>query len=344
MTTNTPYSNRNKDPKSSLYLLVGIMLIVGVLLLSDRCCNRESNDKEIIVKVAGKNFLESSILLEILAMKFEELGIEVERKHGDGGDDLFSKLGNGRIDAYVDYTGTVILKQAGDSINLNNPDAHTYDGINLLFEKKYGTSKNYMFMHPFSANNPFEMVMLRDSAKALLGDEFTLSKMSKIKLKDGFKAGVSRDFPFRLDGLPGLKRIYGIEWFSQYEIVTIHSEKYDMLRKGEIDIADGYHTDPPLFYRDQDFAIIKDDRGMFPDYYPMPIIKKDVLKKYPKITKALEQLSRRVTNEKIVTILHKAVDKKLTTEILKSKEKQEILQEIIRDELNIGIKPSSQSR
>src|SRR5574340_848227 len=92
------------------------LVIATELCLSLLSCSPPRADHPI---VAGKNFTEQVILGELLAQEIEaKTGLKVERRFYLAGSYICNQaLLSGRIDAYVEYTGTAltaILKQPVD--------------------------------------------------------------------------------------------------------------------------------------------------------------------------------------------------------------------------------------
>ena len=79
-----------------------------VLLTSCLCfCSGLGAQSEPIV-VGSKNFTESYVLGEVMALLLESRGIPVERRFGFGGTLVaFEALRAGEIDVYAEYTGTI---------------------------------------------------------------------------------------------------------------------------------------------------------------------------------------------------------------------------------------------
>ncbi len=329
MEKQNPELTGSKKSNLSLYILVFILLIVGSIIIYSFLRPPEPNIEKIVI--AGKDFAESSILLEMMAIKLEELGATVERLHNYGKTSrLISALENGQIHAYPDYSGTFLAEIVKDPSLGTDKNNHTYQRLNYIRETKLAEAKPYKILHPFKVNNSYEIVMLRDSAASLLGDDLTLSALSETTLPEGFRGGFSQDVPRRPDGLPGLERVYGLRF--QDWIVLDHGRKYDLLQDGTIDLADGYSTDAELFFKEDVFAIIKDDKDLFPDYYPIPMVRKEVLQWYPKIEESLKIIADRVDNEVIAKITRRLKEQKITVDDLqRSEESRQELRKIIME-------------
>jgi len=72
-----------------------------------------------------------------------------------------------------------------------------------------------------------------------------------------------------------------------------------------LDVIDGYSTDGRL--KAFDLQILKDDKGIFPPYYAAPLVRSEILAKYPELKSVLNQLSGKI-NDSVMTELNYQVD------------------------------------
>lgn len=114
--------------------------------------------------------------------------------------------------------------------------------------------------------------------------------------------GFTPEFMGREDGYLGLKKIYklGIE-----TVVISDAVMYKAAFEHKLDVISGYSTDGRL--KAYDLITLRDDRKIFPPYYAAPIVRQDVLEKYPELERILNQLSG-VINDSTMTALNYRVD------------------------------------
>ena len=115
-------------------------------------------------------------------------------------------------------------------------------------------------------------------------------------------AGFTPEFMGRQDGYLGLKSVYrlGIE-----TVVISDAVMYKAAFEHKLDVISGYSTDGRL--KAYDLVTLRDDRHIFPPYYAAPIVRNDVLKKYPELEGVLNQLSGSI-NDSVMTDLNFKVD------------------------------------
>ena len=159
--------------------------------------------------------------------------------------------------------------------------------------------------------------------------DFILSKIQKMdlkKLKTGFwllpvclivlssfyllpdfyrskmLAGFTPEFMGRKDGYLGLKNIYKLNIRT---VVISDAVMYKAAYEKKLDVISGYSTDGRL--KAYNLVILKDDKGIFPPYYAAPVIRKDILQKFPELENVINQLAGHI-NDSIMTELNYRVD------------------------------------
>ncbi len=115
-------------------------------------------------------------------------------------------------------------------------------------------------------------------------------------------AGFTPEFMGRSDGYLGLKNKYGLHMRT---VVISDAVMYKAAYEKQLDVISGYSTDGRL--KAYNLIVLNDDKTIFPPYYAAPIVRQDVLQKYPELEPALNILSGRI-NDSIMTELNYRVD------------------------------------
>jgi len=115
-------------------------------------------------------------------------------------------------------------------------------------------------------------------------------------------AGFTPEFMGRSDGYPGLSKQYGLNIRT---VVISDAVMYKAAFDKRLDVISGYSTDGRL--KAYDLVILKDDKGVFPPYYAAPVVREDVLNKYPELEPVLNLLAGRI-NDSIMTELNYRAD------------------------------------
>lgn len=115
-------------------------------------------------------------------------------------------------------------------------------------------------------------------------------------------AGFPPEFMGRPDGYPGLKRKYHLKINT---VVVNEAMMYEAIKEKQVDVISGYSTDGRV--KAYHLEILKDDKHVFPPYYAAPLIRQQVLKKYPELRYALNLLAGQI-NDSLMTNMNYKVD------------------------------------
>ena len=246
--------------------------------------------------IGAKNFTEQVILGELLAQEIEaRSGLKVERRFYLAGSYICNQaLVAGRIDAYVEYTGTAltaILKQPVD----RNPEA-VLNTVRRLNAARYGIT----VAEPLGFENTFAMVIRGDDARRL--HLTTLSQAAQYAPQ--WRLGVGYEFEQRPDGLPGLSAAYNLHFDGPPRTMDL-GLLYRALNAHQVDIIAANSTDGPI--QALGLVALQDDRHYFPPYDAVPLVRNDALRRWPQIGMALHALSGKITADDM-RAMNEAVD------------------------------------
>lgn len=271
-------------------VLVTTLASLSILLAS---CAPPRPDHPVI---GAKNFTEQVVLGELLAQEIEAKSrLKVERRFYLAGSYICHQaLIAGRIDGYVEYTGTAltaILKQPVD----RDPERvlHT---VRSLYASQYGVTAG----PALGFENTFAMVIRGDDARRL--HLATLSEAARYTPQ--WHLGVGYEFEQRPDGLPGLSAAYGFRFDGPPRTMDL-GLLYRALNARQVDMIAGNSTDGPI----QAFGltVLADDRHYFPPYQAVPLVRAEALRRWPEINAALNALAGKITAEDMRT-MNEAVD------------------------------------
>lgn len=236
--------------------------------------------------IGAKNFTEQVILGELLAQEIEaSSGLKVERRFYLAGSYICNQaLISGRIDGYVEYTGTAltaILKQPLD----RDPD-QVLQTVRHLYVSRYGVT----VADPLGFENTFAMVIRGDDARRL-----HLSTLSEaVPYAQHWRLGVGYEFEQRPDGLPGLSSAYNLHFEGPPRTMDL-GLLYRALTANQVDIIAANSTDGPI--QALNLVALQDDRHYFPPYQAVPLVRDDALQRWPQIQTALHTLAGKITAE-----------------------------------------------
>jgi osmoprotectant transport system substrate-binding protein len=276
----------------------------STLILLALCSCSPPRSSRIII--GAKNFTEQVVLGELLAQEIEAVNAErghpeerVARRFYLAGSYICQQaLVSGRIDAYVEYTGTAltaILKQP-----LPPPGQRDAASVLSTVRALYASRYHVRVEPPLGFEDTFAMVMRADDARRL--NLRTISDAARVAAQ--LRLGVGYEFESRPDGLPGLSAAYNLHFAGAPRTMDL-GLLYRALANHQVDIVAGNSTDGPI--RALGLTVLEDDRRYFPPYEAVPLVREDSLAKHPEIQIAVDRLAGRVSAEE-VQAMNDAVD------------------------------------
>ncbi len=238
------------------------------------------------IAIGSKNFTEQVILGELISQQIENnTPLKVDRRFSLGGTFICHEaVKAGKIDGYVEYTGTsltAILKERP----LANPQI-VFDRVKQEYLQKFQLS----VLPALGFNNTFAMIIRGEDA-----DRWQIKTLSAAtKYTPQMRAGFGYEFIERADGYPGLAKTYGLKFASppqQMELGLI----YQALKEKKVDLIAANSTDgliPAL-----KLQILADDKNYFPPYEAVPIFNRATLTKYPDLQVAIDKLAGVISTE-----------------------------------------------
>jgi len=251
------------------------------------------------VTVGSANFPEAVVLAEIYAGALEAKGIKVDRKLNIGARELYYKaITDGEIDLLPEYTNSLLSyvdKQKGITPKATN----VTEQVAAL---KTDLDPKLTVLTPSTAED--KDVIVCNSETASKYSLKTLSDLAKVS-KD-IKLAAPAEFETRDPfGIPGLKRIYGIE-FKSFTPLKIGTPMYDALKSNDVQCANLFSTDPTI--STSGFVALEDDKVAVPNEAVLPLIAK--AKASDTVTSALNAVDAKLTTEGLTALLVKIVNDK----------------------------------
>jgi osmoprotectant transport system substrate-binding protein len=277
--------------RTKLIRAVPALLAVLSLLLVVACGNVGGSDSSgsgggsgPTITVGSKNFTEQFILGSMYAQALDANGFNGVAKLNLGSEQIADKaLQNGQIDLYPEYTGTslVSILPYEKKEYPKTPQA-TYETARKLYAERKPADT---MLTPASFLNTYGIFVRRNTAEDL--DLHTLTDLAEASPKLTFVS--YSEFQNRSDGYPNMKENYPALDFKDIIIVNELGLRYQGLQNGNGDVGVGFTTDGQL--TSNQLVVMKDTKNIFPQYYPAPVVRSDILKKYPKIKGILNEVT-----------------------------------------------------
>ena len=249
-----------------------------------------------LLRVGSKNFTEQLVVGELWAAALEAAGARVERRLNLGGTLIAQQaLLSGQIDLYPEYTGTglgVVLKE-GTEGTAEEVLARVREG----YRRRFGLE----WLGPSGVDNGNVLLVTPATARRH-GGLATLSDLARVASLLTLSAG--SEFADRADGLPGLRRVYGME-FRRLRQFSALGLRYAALRHGQADVVNGYATDWQIAAGG--FVSLADDRALWPPYQLAAVARPQAVEAFPRLAEVLDGVNRRLDNA-VMQRLNREVD------------------------------------
>lgn len=234
--------------------------------------------------VGSKNFTEQLVLGELLAQVLKShTNIPVERRFYLAGTYICQQaILAGRIDTYVEYTGTAlaaILKQP-----VQSDSKAVFEIVRNAYQRRF----NLTVLPSLGFDNTFAIVMREADARAA-----GITKLSELASHSReMRLGVGYEFLERADGFVGLARSYVLQFAAPPSVMDL-GLLYRALRAKQVDVVAGSNTDGMIAALG--LRVLEDDKHYFPPYDAVPIVRPEALERIEGMRAALEQLSGRIS-------------------------------------------------
>ncbi|HZD95565.1 MAG TPA: glycine betaine ABC transporter substrate-binding protein, partial [Candidatus Sulfotelmatobacter sp.] len=238
------------------------------------------------LSVGSKNFTEQLVLGELLSQYLggvTRLPVD-ERFYLAGTYICHQMLLAGRIDMYVEYTGTALVAI------LKEPPSSDHAAVFQTVKEGYARKFGLEVLPSLGFDNTFAMVMRGSDTRRLRLK--TLSDVAAVSPE--LRLGVGYEFLERPDGYKGLVSKYGFRFKETPRVMDL-GLLYRALQNNQVDLVAGSNTDGLIAALD--LTVLEDDRHYFPPYDAVPIVRRETLHRHPEVAAALQKLSGRISAE-----------------------------------------------
>lgn len=254
-----------------------------------------------VVKVSSKIDTEGALLGNMILLVLKDAGIPTQDKTELGPTNIVRQaITSGQIDIYPEYTGNgaYIFKDA-DKTAYKNWKAG-YEDVKKLDYKH----NKIVWLTPSPANNTWAIAVTRKFSKA--NGLNTLEDMADYVNKGGkVKIAVSEEFATRPDTLPAFQKAYGFELKDSQLIIlsggnTAQTEQALAQGTSGVNFAMAYGTDGAIGALG--LKVLEDTKEVQPVYAPAPLVREEVLKKYPQIEPKLAKVFKSLDMETLQSL------------------------------------------
>lgn len=258
-------------------ILVVFLCCAGLLFASASYADEQP------VVVASTNFVEQLILAHIYTDVLEARGIDVKTRLNLGSREVvFPALKSGELDILPEYTGALLGYLTNGKSKANSQQA-------VLKALRAQLPKGIVALDPSPAQDRDGLVVTAETAK-----KYHLKTISDLKpVASKLVLGGPPELKTRYIGIPGLKKVYGLD-FKEFRALDAGGPlTQGALANGDIDVARMFTTQGVIAAKG--WVLLKDDKDLVPAQNLIAVVRKAVLT--PKIKSALDAISAKLTTE-----------------------------------------------
>ena len=244
------------------------------------------------IVVGSANFPESELLAEIYAGALKAKGVQVTPKLNIASRETYvPALQNGEIDLIPEYTGAFATYL--------NADADTSTEEAALASLKAALPDTLEALEPASAQDKDSITVTRETA-----DTYQLKTIEDlVPVAKDLVLGGPPEWKNRAAGVPGLKKVYGLEFKSFKALDVAGPLTVQALKNGQVQAANLFTTDPSI--KANDFVSLEDTKSFFGAQNVIPVITKS--KATPEVVGALNAVSAKLDTDTLAGLVTKVV-------------------------------------
>ena len=300
-----PPTTRRKFPMHRRSLATALVALAAVLVLaacgssnnksSSSSSSSSSNNGALIptikgasstptITVGSKNFTEEFILGNIYAQALKAAGYKTKTQLNLGSEQVaYKALKAGKIDAYPEYTGTMLTSFYGVK-----PAAVPKDSNAAFLQAKADAAKDHVVAvrpTPFTDSNGFAMTQAEAKKLGVKNLSDLKSKAPTLTLSG------PPECRQRPDCKLGLEKVYGLH-FKTFIPVDL-AKRHEVLTNGQADVSLVFTTDGQI--KADKLQLLGDDKHLFPPYNVSFLIRKSVLKAHPGMENIIQHVDQGLT-------------------------------------------------
>ncbi|WP_229819726.1 ABC transporter substrate-binding protein [Kushneria pakistanensis] len=290
---------------SSWKLGLGALALVGLAGCSGGDDDTAGNDTtqtggndQASLTIGSTNFPEQLILANIYADVLEGDGVNVSTRLNLGSREVvFPALTNGEIDLLPDYTGALMTYLDQDEAHA---DARNEEDVMAALRDVLPDGLEALDASP--AEDRDALVVTRETA-----EKYNLETFSDLAPVSGeLTIGAPPETRTRDVGLPGLKRVYGIEFANFRSLDAGGPLTRGALANGDIDVARMFSSQGAI--AENNWVALRDDKNLEPAQNIVPIARSEALT--DEMRDSLNRVSAALTTEDLQAMNHRVeIDK-----------------------------------
>jgi osmoprotectant transport system substrate-binding protein len=287
--------------------LLGVVVLMSVLTMAGCGGGGSGTGKPgsgVSLTVGSKKDADGQLLGEMYAQLLENAGYTVNRKLGAGDTPfLDSAIKSGAVDIYPEFTGTA---SSTYKLSVSQDPKAAYNTVADYYSKNL---KLTWLDAAYNLNDSYAICTSQENAT-----KFNLHSNADLAAQNGNLKIASQD-----DGVQAavdpVKQGYNVTF---KEVVSLAEQlSFAAVKNGDVDLMVCYTTDPGIVTNN--FVVLTDPKGVFPNYNPAPVVRDDLLTKSPAVKDTLNPLASKLTTaDQVALIKQVSLDKKTVHEVAKA--------------------------
>ncbi|HEY2272720.1 MAG TPA: ABC transporter substrate-binding protein [Jatrophihabitantaceae bacterium] len=217
------------------------------------------------VTIGSADFPENTLLADIYGDAMAAKGVKVSKKPNIGERPIYmAALKDGSIGAVPEYTGSIL------SYLDQNATAKTPQDVFKALQTA-AASQGLVPLQYAAAQDSDTITVTKATAQ-----KYHLSSIADLKsVASKLTFGAPAQFKTRPDGIPALKKVYGVTFGTFTTLTATGATTPTALKNGTIDAGDIFSTDPSIIQNG--FVSLKDTKSMFAAQNIVPLFSQKVL-------------------------------------------------------------------
>lgn len=276
-------------------LIMGVMVASMVMGCGSKSSEstdsskKESSESKGTIVVGAKQFTEGFLLSELYSLALEDNGYKVDRMFQMSTDTLIPAMDKGEVDLYPEYIGTALTDILGQELETDKDKVYETDSKLFMDEHKI------KYLDLTNVQDKLCMVMKKEKA-----EEMGITNLTDLQKKAGeLVLGSVGNFSEREDDLLRMNKFYGEYKFKGIEEID-YTLIYSLLDDGTVDVVCANTTDAAL--SSGDYAVLDEDITIWPPQFVGPIVRNEVVEKYPEIEEILNNVSSKLDTDTMVKL------------------------------------------
>lgn len=289
--------------------LLGVALLLSVLTLAG-CGGGGSGTTSgkpgagVKVTVGSKKDADGQLLGQMYALLLQNQGYDVTTKLGAGDTPfLDSAITSGSVDIYPEFTGTALSVY-------KLPATQDAKAAYAAVKDYYSKNKSLTWLDAaYGLNDSYAICTSQGNAT-----KYSLKSVDDLKAQNG-KLKIASQSDGVDAAIKPVESGYGVTF---NKTVTLAEQlSFAAVTKGDVDLMVCYTTDPGIV--SNNFVVLTDPKGVFPNYNPAPVVRNDLLSKSSAVATTLNPLATKLTTaDQVALIKEVSVDNKSVLEVAKA--------------------------